>query len=370
MGTRILASRMMLLQKGRPLVVLAEVTLARNLNSSSSLPRKTNPSLPNLATKEEFSQKTAIKKKFFQRMLGYLETYGDKVLANVLPKVAYDAVKTFSKGTKLLLEDMKVYNWSNHVLSNTRDWQRACKSLSRRQLEVYMHLPGELLRVAPVLVVSAFPFAQNVVFPLAMMYPNYLLSSHFLTEAQKDSTHLERCKSRQSYYVSIMHDLQRLVRNEKPSTKIKRAFGFLLKDRIDLKASDLLQLQNKFEAEGPYDLNKLNAPHIKHLLKIHGLRGLTLWFPRFRLQQHANLLNQIDLAILREGGPETMSLEELKQSCHLRGLNVDGLEPEDMVKYIEHWVEMSSKLTTNTMSLLLHAPVLLGYNHKSRIWSR
>ena len=79
-------------------------------------------------------------------MLDYVTTYSDKVLANVLPQVAYNAVKTFSKGTKLLLADMKMYSWSNHVLSNTRDWQKGCRSLTRRQLEVYLNLPGELLR--------------------------------------------------------------------------------------------------------------------------------------------------------------------------------------------------------------------------------
>ena len=46
------------------------------------------------------------------------------------------AVKTFSRGTKALLADMKEYSWVNHVLTETSDWQKACLTLSRRQLEV------------------------------------------------------------------------------------------------------------------------------------------------------------------------------------------------------------------------------------------
>ena len=69
-------------------------------------------------------------------------------------------------------------------------------------------------------------------------------------------------------------------------------------------------------------IKMLSAPHVKHLMKTHQVRGSILWFPRFRLQQYANLVHQIDLAIIREGGPKSLTLEDLRRACHLRGLNV------------------------------------------------
>ena len=63
-----------------------------------------------------------------------------------------------------------------------------------------MYLPGELMRVTPVLIVSAFPFAQNVAFPLAMMYPNHLLSSHFYNENQQSMAYHGKIVGRQSHY--------------------------------------------------------------------------------------------------------------------------------------------------------------------------
>jgi hypothetical protein len=98
--------------------------------------RKTNPSLPNLATAKEVTKKTEIKRKAFSRLFDFLEHYGEKVLDKLLPEVAMKAVKTFSRGTKALLADMKEYSWVNHVLTETSDWQKACLTLSRRQLEV------------------------------------------------------------------------------------------------------------------------------------------------------------------------------------------------------------------------------------------
>ena len=66
--------------------------------------------------------------------------------------------------------------------------------------QIYLYLPGELMRVTPVLLVSAFPFAQNVAFPLAMMYPNHLLSSHFYNENQQSMAYHGKIVRRQSHY--------------------------------------------------------------------------------------------------------------------------------------------------------------------------
>ena len=108
----------------------------RTLITTSVAFKKTNPSLPNLATPEEATKKTEIKKRFFTRMFEFIGGYSEKVLSTVLPEVAMKAVKTFSNGTRALYGDMKQYAWVNNILSRARDWERACKSLSRRQLEV------------------------------------------------------------------------------------------------------------------------------------------------------------------------------------------------------------------------------------------
>ncbi len=117
-------------------------------------------------------------------------------------------------------------------------------------------------------------------------------------------------------------------------------------------------------------IGKLSAPHVKHLMKAHQVRGSVLWFPRFRLQQYANLVHQIDMAIAREGGPDALALPELKKSCHLRGLNVQDQDEKVMRLYLKQWMAITSRLDTASMSMLLHLPILLGYNHPSRIWDK
>ena len=114
------------------------IKLSRTFSGSPWLNKKTNPSLPNLATTEEATKKTEIKRKAFSRMFEFVENYGEKVLAKLLPEIALKAVKTFSSGTKNILSDMKEYKRVNQVLTKTSNWQNACLTLSRRQLEVHI----------------------------------------------------------------------------------------------------------------------------------------------------------------------------------------------------------------------------------------
>ena len=118
--------------------------------------------MPNLATKEQENVKSRLKKNLFYRFFNFIETYGEKVLEKVLPEKLMTGVKLFSRGTKLLFSDMKEYVAINQKLSKSVDWKMACEGLSSKQLEVYMSLPSQIIRVSPVLILSAFPMAQNV----------------------------------------------------------------------------------------------------------------------------------------------------------------------------------------------------------------
>jgi len=340
--------------------------ISRTFSAAPILNRKTNPSLPNLATAKEVTKKTEIKRKAFSRLFDFVEHYGEKVLDKLLPEVAMKAVKTFSRGTKALLADMKEYSWVNHVLTETSNWQKACLTLSRRQLEIYLYLPGEMMRVTPVLIVSAFPFAQNVAFPLAMMFPNHLLSSHFYNENQQSMAYHGKIVGRQSHYRHVLRYLNSSIVT--PKSGFEQILSTILHDKTTPNPAAILRLKSIFEEAAILHIKLLTAPHVKHLMRAHQVRGSILWIPRFRLQQHANLVHQIDLAIVREGGPDLLSLEELRRACHLRGLNVKDQDQAVMLKYLTEWLTVTSKLDYTSMSMLLHLPILLGYNHGSRIW--
>lgn len=324
------------------------------------------PTLPNLETSDT-TRRSQIKKRLFERMFNYVETYSDKVLSKVLPDKAMKAVRTFSRGTKLLFADMKEYTWVNHVLTSTHDWKKACRTLSRKQLETYLYLPPELLKVAPVLILSAFPFAQNVVFPVALMYPKRLLSVHFYSPEQTMEDRLDKMKVRHSYYRPLLRDMQRMSSVAKKGDAFRKSLSILVNESCHPSVESIVKMSVLFE-EGPFKMSQLKAPHAHHLLKCFGIKGFSWWFPRYRLQQHAHLVHEIDLALVREGGAEALSDDDLEKSCFLRGLSTRELSFEDKVDYVNRWLQVSQRISQRSMSLLLHLPILLGYNHNTRFW--
>ena len=100
-----------------------------------SVPKAAKPSLPNLEAKDSPTAKGKLKRRFFQRFLDYLSGY-EAVLKKVLPASAVRIFELFSRGTKLLFSDMKEFAGTNHVLSSTTNWEKACRTLTRHQLEV------------------------------------------------------------------------------------------------------------------------------------------------------------------------------------------------------------------------------------------
>jgi hypothetical protein len=88
-----------------------------------------------------------------------------------------------------------------------------------------------------------------------------------------------------------------------------------------------------------------------------------MWLKRFRLSEHSFLIHHMDLAIKREGGVHNMPLESLQHSCYIRGLNPVNMNHEDMIIWLNEWIKVSLQVDGSNISLFLHLPILLGYNH-------
>jgi len=324
------------------------------------------PTLPGLDPEPTESRKTKLRKKFFFRLLEYLTNY-EKLIETIVPKKLIEASRVMINGTKLIVLDMREFAWTYKVLSTTSDWQRAAGTLSRRQLELYLNLPAELYRVAPVLVISAFPLMQNVAFPLALLYPKHLLSSHFWTTALKAEVMSEAVQRRHKYYRSVFRYLQRGLEVHKGKPLYQSCIAALRKLAVEGKhpsEAEILALAPLFSARGRgvFSLANVNSLHVRQLMRANG-RYNRLWW-RHNLREFTNLLREIDRALVREA-LETLSDEDLQGSCSQRGLNVKGLQRTEMLEYLVAWTNISVQLDADS-SLLLYMPVLLGYNHKTR----
>ncbi|XP_014612630.1 PREDICTED: LETM1 domain-containing protein 1 isoform X3 [Polistes canadensis] len=119
-------------------------------------------------------------------------------------------------------------------------------------------------------------------------------------------------------------------------------------------------------ASAPYSLDTLDSKHMSKLLGIH---ELSVWKPfrKRRLKERGMLIKRMDNAILKEGGVTKMSVESLSWAVSFRGLNSVNMSAESMKDWLEQWIMLSTSVDYSTLSLLLHGPIFLAYNHNNNL---
>jgi LETM1-like protein len=188
---------------------------------------------------------------------------------------------------------------------------KGMRALTRKEIELYHQLPKDMKTVAPVLLLSALPFANYVIFPLAYLYPRLLLTSHFWSEAQKLEFRETFLRQRSAAcrkvfrYLQSKNSVQHLNGDMDSFTKLNYILG-LLGSGLHPTADEILEVKHIF-AKAPFQLESLVSGHLNSLCQLHGLHGM--WMKRFRLSEHSFLIHHMDLAIKREGGVHNMPLE-------------------------------------------------------------
>ncbi|CAH2103613.1 unnamed protein product [Euphydryas editha] len=302
------------------------------------------------------NEKEKLRTYIVQRYIEYVNNY-TKVLENRFP-AAMRMYRVFSVGIKEFLKDLKTYIALRIKIAKNGGFS----NMSRQDIELYQKMPSDMWRIAPVLILSAIPFGNYVIFPLAFLKPKTLLCSHFWSIQQKAEFTVQDLTNRLKNNKPVFRALQAktdLVTPGELKKQWKRIIG-LLGSGVHPTAQEVLACKDLFSKE-PYSLSTLSYSHMGYLLKMYGLRK-TL-FRRKKLKYKAFLLFQMDKAIIREGGVETMSTDALRNACLIRGLNSSHLSNQDMRDWLLQWLQVSENIDSSTFSLLLHCPIFFAYNH-------
>lgn len=298
-----------------------------------------------------------VRQYLFTRFFNYIANY-DKVLEKKFPS-AMHVYRVFVVGVKDFYGDMVKYYKINNIKNSS---EKGLRALTRKELELWKQMPSDMMKVAPVLLISALPLANYVVFPVAYMYPRHLLTSHFWSIQQRVEFKELFLKERTSHNQKILRLLQSKLEATRPSGLYKNwnyVLG-LLGSGTHPSAEEILSVQEIFN-EKPYHIDNLSNSHCSSLCRLHGIHRVYL--KRVRLSEHCYAMHIIDLAIKREGGVHNMPTESLRHSCYLRGLNPENLRNEEMIEWLREWSKVSMQIGTENISLYLHLPILLGYNH-------
>ncbi|CAL7933939.1 unnamed protein product [Xylocopa violacea] len=297
-----------------------------------------------------------IKQYWFDKYINYIKNY-EHVLEKNFPRTMH-VYRIFSIGTKDFIQDVKQY--IGILKKQNID---GIGNLTVDELQLTYTMPRDLKKICPVLLISAIPFTNYIIFPLAYYFPRHLLTSHYWTLQQKLDFMLVDQKKRLKHNRPLFRCMQAELHNIKNSTLQIKWSGIIacLGSGTHPNMNDILACSELFVGQ-PFSLNSLKRKHLKELLGIHDISSWSL-FKKKRLLERGMLIKQMDQAIQREGGTTTMSNNAIRWALTFRGVNPANMSLESMKNWLEQWFIISNTVNENTISLLLHSPILLAYNH-------
>jgi len=309
------------------------------------------------ASKKEEKDKVKPPIKFYRLFLTKLvsfitdskENLEDK-LEKRIPNV-FHVYKTFSSGVKAFVADTKeYYNVSQNL------WRGgSLKTLSRKQLQLYSDFSGDLPLIGLMMVIAFAP-GGLFVFPLAYVFPRFLLSQHFWTANQRLEFGRIKMKEKLINYDHVVNYMDLLCQyiDDSQAEKEMRFIIHKLDNSIHLTPKEILDKLPYFAGK-PYRIESMSIRHIRHLARANGLS-----LRKKNLVKGALLLQYTDMAMKKEG-INTMENDDLDIACSKRGLHPQGLDRLEKIRYLETWIQISTQIEESNISLLLHLPVLLGY---------
>ncbi|KAF7279751.1 hypothetical protein GWI33_006781 [Rhynchophorus ferrugineus] len=316
--------------------------------------------------KSVYKTEEAKKVRFYilNRFIEFLKNY-DQILEKNFP-TTMKTYRVFTEGIKVFILDTREYFKIVRLLNSPGG---TYTKLLRREIELYHQMPKDMFKVAPILIFSTLPFAFYVLLPLIYALPKQLLTSHFWTLEQKSRYNIEYLHDRLVHNRPVFRHLQSQLNFIKYNKEIRddlydswaKVLG-QLGSGVQPTIEDILACKCLFQDE-PYHLFYLSRNHIFHLVRTHNIHAG--WFRRTRLSDRALILIEMDKAIMREGGVHNLPVDALRTACYIRGLNPVNVDTEYLVKWLSKWIQVSSQIDKDSLSLLLHCPILLGYNEPS-----
>lgn len=300
---------------------------------------------------------TGVKEYLVQKCFAFVQGY-EKILETKFPS-AFKIYQIFSVGTKALYTDIKEYIRISSSLSEGK----SVRDLQRKELEIYFQVPKDLMKVAPILLLAALPFANYVILPVIYLFPRRCLSSQFWTLQQKVDFAVVYQKKKLLFYRPVFRNLQarvQIIEDLDLRDKCQNIF-YKLGSGVHPTTDEILNVKSLF-INKPYGVFNISATHLYNLCRMHGIS--TLPGKQWRLWKHAGFIREMDLAILREGW-KNMSHHDLRQACFLRGLSPVGLSSEEMITWLSQWIYVAQNCESQSLSLLLHCPIFLSYNYSS-----
>ncbi|XP_039602625.1 LETM1 domain-containing protein 1 [Polypterus senegalus] len=273
----------------------------------------------------------------------------------------YILYTTFFRGFQLLFRDAREFQRIQVKLAKQgvrRD------QLPYREMELLRQFRRDIIKVAPLVLISIPPFANYFVFVLMYFFPRQVLIRHFWTPKQQTEFANIYHGRRAQVYPLIMNKLVSSVpaiTNSRLQTQMLHLCN-KVQGGMHPSVEEIQGVRQLFTGP-PFGMKRLQAEHMRNLSPVLMLTSmLPAMLLQRRLARHSIELLQLDRALWALGLHQ-LTDQELRNACYLRGLNATCLNTNDCREWLHHWLQLTVTLKDSEASLLLHSMVLLSVNY-------
>lgn len=231
------------------------------------------------------------------------------------------------------------------------------KSLSRRERQQLTRTTADIFRLVPVAVFIIVPFMEFLLPVFLKLFPNMLPST--FQDKMKEQEALRRRLNARIEYARFLQDtvkeMAKEVQNSRSGKTKKTAEDldeFLNKVRrgASVANDEILGFAKLFNDE--LTLDNISRPRLVSMCKYMGISPFgTDAYLRFMLRKRLEWIKNDD-KMIQEEGVESLSEEELRESCRERGML--GLRSvEEMHQQLRDWLDLSLNHSVPSSLLIL-----------------
>ncbi|XP_065200065.1 LETM1 domain-containing protein 1-like [Planococcus citri] len=247
-------------------------------------------------------------------------------------------------------------------VSNKISEHDSLEPLTLEELEFIYNFKRNARTLLPIVALAVLPFGNAFIIPLVYFNPRKRVTYHFWTEHQRATFPVEDHKDRLEHRKIILDYMKQCPRGRIPEN-ISNDWHKLLA-KLDSGArpelSEIAKVSPMFHRRGPFYFQTLPKSHLIHLAATYGIT--TIFSPKQKMIKFAGLGMLMDKKIIERGGPKALSTELRSKICYMRGVDSMNMSPEEQIDYLQKWIKLNAKIDMSNYSLLLHTPILLGYN--------
>ncbi|XP_065220685.1 LETM1 domain-containing protein 1-like [Planococcus citri] len=310
----------------------------------------------------------------------YGSNYSKKASTEVVKKASTEVVKIYDTALEKIRERFPrisavyslVYGGLRGIMNDVKESFRivgkasanngSAQCLSLEELEFFHNFKLSSRKLFPIGALAVLPFGNGLIIPLVYFLPRKTVTHHFWTEHQRATFPFEDHKDRLKHRTLVLNYLKECSSGRIADDVLKdwRKLTAMLDQGARPEVSDVAKVSSLFARSGPFYLQTLPKLHLMHLGSTYGITAILS--PTRKIIRFAQLGVLMDRKIVERGGPKALPAELRSKICYMRGVDSMNMSQEEQIAFLQKWIQLNAKIDISNYSLLLHTPILLGYN--------